>query len=145
VLIANLVTDEGIKHLAKSCRNLKKVSLPASASLELGDQGLLYLLSSCRGLTHLETSGDGVTEASFVAMVSHPDWVPNLKKLRLRDKSSSKTWMRGMRELGKTRPKLPIELVSYSSSKKWDSWFLHTCHITYVNGRKVGSRMETIS
>ncbi|KAG9196145.1 hypothetical protein G6011_01266 [Alternaria panax] len=115
---ANLVTDEGIKRLARSCRILKKVSLPGSANLELGDHGFIQLLVLYQDLAHLGFLGNGVTEASFGTLVSHSEWVPNLKKLRLPERSATMAFMRGMRKFGKMRPNIPIELVSCSQSKK---------------------------
>jgi len=140
-----LVTDESIKLLAKACRNLKKISLPGSRSSELGDQGLIHLISFCQNLTHLEFSGSGVTEVTLEQWIAHPDWAPNLKKLRLNDLSYNRKPMRALREFGRTRPTLPIELVTRSQFKKWDTWYLETSHDTYKNGRKVSSSLPTVT
>jgi len=138
-MTACLVTDEGIKRLARGCRNLKKISLPGGSGSSMGDEGLIHLLTFCRDITHLEFSGRGVTEAAFQQMAGNSDLAPNLKKLRLDDQSSNKNYMRSMREFGRSRPTLPIELVHRSHYKKYDSWYMSTSHTTYVNGRKVST------
>ncbi|KAI4913307.1 hypothetical protein J4E85_010760 [Alternaria conjuncta] len=125
--------------------NLKKISLPGSRSSKLGDQGLIHLISFCQNLTHLEFSGSGVTEVTFEQWIAHPDWAPNLKKLRLNDLSYNRKPMRALREFGRTRPTLPIELVTRSEFKKWDTWYLQTSHDTYKNGRKVSSSLPTVT
>ncbi|KAI4923057.1 uncharacterized protein J4E92_007809 [Alternaria infectoria] len=135
-----LVTDEGIKRLARGCRNLKKISLPGGGR-SMGDEGLIHLLTFCHDITHLEFSGGGVTEAAFQQMAANSDLAPNLKKLRLDDQSSDKNFMRGMREFGRSRPTLPIELVHRSHYKKYDSWYMSTSHTTYTNGRKVSTSL----
>lgn len=145
VTTACLLTDEGIKRLARGCRNLKKIFLPGSEGSNMGDQCLIYLLTFCPDITNLEFSGSGVTEIAFQQMAAHSDLAPNLKKLRLSDQSSKKNYMRGMRDFGRTRPTLPIELVRLSSYKKHDSWYMETRHTTYTNGRKVSTSLPTIS
>jgi len=111
----------------------------------MGDQGLIHLLTFCSDISHLEFSGSGVTEIPFQQMAAQSDLAPNLKKLRLSDQSSNKNFMRGMRDFGRTRPTLSIELVRLSSYKQYNSWYMSTSHTTYINGRKASTGIPTIS
>lgn len=52
--------------------------------------------------------------------------------------------MEGMRELGKARPELKIELVSSEKVEEYGWWRLEVDHITYVKGKKQPVRSRWI-
>lgn len=151
-LVANLtssaadafgLTDTGIRLLAQSCPYLKKVILPGT--LHLGDIALISLVSNCPELTYVEISGAAlITSAAFQEFNQHPEWVPKLKTLRLADMAHDRHYMEGMRELGKARPELKIELVSSEKVEEYGWWRLEVDHITYVKGKKQPVRSRWI-
>lgn len=51
--------------------------------------------------------------------------------------------MNSMRELGKARPAMTIELVSVSEEKKWGDWELVKSWTKYKNGRKMSGDNAT--
>lgn len=135
---ARSLTDTALSRLARRCPKLKKLILPGTHSLS--DTSLFTLLSSCPDMTHLEITGSTMTHNAFATLQAHPTWAPKLKKLRLADHSGNAKFIKAMRELGRERPDLTIELVSTSQVKKWGDWELEVSCTTYKKGRKFVSR-----
>ncbi|KAF1851085.1 uncharacterized protein K460DRAFT_401112 [Cucurbitaria berberidis CBS 394.84] len=131
------LTDTAVINLAKHCPKLRKIYLPDTTSLS--GEALLRLLASCPALTYVEMTGSRMTATLFEIFQQHPEWVPKLKTLRLTDPHQDTKFMKAMRELGRDRPNLKVELVSTSQEKNWGDWDLKVYHTTYMNGRKVGT------
>ncbi|KAK9794492.1 putative F-box domain-containing protein [Seiridium cardinale] len=132
------VTDAGLSALAKACPRLSKIQLQGTR--ELGDPSLRAIFQWCQDLTSLEISGTSgsqpmFSDAALNALREAPAALPRLKTLRLTE-TTDRAFMKAMRDLGKARPKLTIDLVSTSEYKKWDSWYLRVSRDTYKKGRK---------
>jgi hypothetical protein len=127
------MTDGDIKRFVEKYRNLKKVSLPGTS---LGNAALLHFTSHCQDLMHLEVSGSGITAEGYHQLAAHPQWAAELKKLRLPNCSHDKKKLQGMREFTRSRPDLPIELVTNTQFREDGWWQMEVYHTTYKNGRK---------
>ncbi|KAK6078696.1 hypothetical protein SCUP234_06034 [Seiridium cupressi] len=150
------LTDEHIAQLValgpSVCRNLTQFLFTYSdvdydahndatgGTRKLGDPALRAIFRWCQDLTSLEISGTSGSQSMFSdaalnALREAPAALPRLKTLRLTE-TTGRAFMKAMRDLGKARPKLTIDLVSTSEYKKWDSWYLRVSHDTYKKGRK---------
>ncbi|KAM0814518.1 putative F-box domain-containing protein [Seiridium cardinale] len=132
------VTNAGVSALAKACPRLSKIQLQGTR--DLGDPALRAIFRWCQNLTSLEISGTSgsqpmFSDAALNALREAPAALPRLKTLRLTE-TTDRAFMKAMRDLGKARPKLTIDLVSTSEYKKWDSWYLRVSRDTYKKGRK---------
>jgi hypothetical protein len=75
-------------------------------------------------------------------LLDHPEWVPKLKKLRLAKVPAStvkqeREWMMPMREVGRQREKLVIDIVQRIQEKYYDDWEIRESVDRYEKGKKV--------
>ncbi|EFQ87528.1 hypothetical protein PTT_16971 [Pyrenophora teres f. teres 0-1] len=126
------ITPAALLTFLEASPSLKRISLPGA---NLNDDALIGCLAWCDKLTHLEITGSNITAKSFLGAAENPDWAPGLKKLRVPQGNTK--YMQAMRVLGKTRPELTIELVTYREEKKHGSFYLVVRVEKYRKGRKV--------
>jgi hypothetical protein len=136
-LDAREVIDKSIPSLAALCPKLRKFTLQDS---DTSTPTFLSLLSPCPSLTHLELGI--ITEEAWKEFVEHTEWVPKLKKLRLAKIPAStvkqeREWMMPMREVGRQREKLVIDIVSRRQEKNVDDWEIRERVDKYKKGKKV--------
>jgi hypothetical protein len=139
-LDAREVTDKSIPSLAALCPKLRKFTLQNS---DTSTPTFLSLLSHCPLLTHLELGI--ITEEAWKELLEHTEWVPKLKKLRLAKVPAStvkqeREWMMPMREVGKQREKLVIDIVQRWEEKNYDDWEVREMADKYKKGKKVPDR-----
>jgi hypothetical protein len=139
-LDAREVTDKSIPSLAALCPKLRKFTLQNS---DTSTPTFLGLLSHCPLLTHLELGI--ITEEAWKELLEHTEWVPKLKKLRLAKVPAStvkqeREWMMPMREVGKQREKLVIDIVQRWEEKNYDDWEVREMADKYKKGKKVPDR-----
>lgn len=139
------ITDAAIISFASACPNLTKFELPCS---KLKDESLIALFSNCPNLTHVEVTGGGarrnIRGDAFNALRDNEAWAPLLKKLIVPNNTEDKVYMKAMRELGRARPDLVIELAETSELKKWGDWVLVNDYNVYKKGRLSGQRHSKI-
>ncbi|KAJ4266062.1 hypothetical protein NW762_004035 [Fusarium torreyae] len=136
------VTNEGAIRLAKALPNLKIVELPGTG--RISDEGLIGFFKNLPHLRTLEVTGCGrnfisgsdVTGRAFDELRQHPEWVPNLKSLIVKDRQNDKEFVKSVRELGKERGTLMISLVSRHEEKNYGDWDLEESSTHYKKGRK---------
>ncbi|KAG8424729.1 hypothetical protein J3458_001500 [Metarhizium acridum] len=131
--------------LARMCPSLRFVRLQGFRK-NLSDAIFIAFLSNCPNLNYLELAGPGaakgtISQASFDALLEHPNWAPKLKTLLIPpfDEHISvkyeKCRMKAMRAVSKERA---IELTSLMYDKKWGDWKLdEPMQQKYLKGRLV--------
>jgi hypothetical protein len=106
----NLLSSAGLITLASSLPSLKKFILPNPSGTS--DEAFLHLLASCPALTHIEISGAlSITSASFEALQTQSNLVPNLKSLTVsfpRYVENENVFEKAMRAMGRVRTKLVV-------------------------------------
>lgn len=133
------LTINGLKLLSRQCPNLRKLSLPRTSNL--GDAGLLHLLTHLPHLTHLElirTTGarTDLTSQVFATLLAQPEVGAKLKKLRITN-SDDKSWLKAVKDMSKGRSKLTVELVTSTQFKKDGWWQMDVHYDSWKAGRKM--------
>ncbi|PVI05608.1 hypothetical protein DM02DRAFT_610589 [Periconia macrospinosa] len=123
------VTDKALVRLAQACPKLRKVTLQDAAT---GAEGHVSFLKYCPGITYYEFLGGWFDIEALKEIEKHPEWAPKLKKLRISDGVS----IDFLRAMSKTRPALPIQVVTREQVKKYGDWEYEVYHDVYRNGRK---------
>jgi hypothetical protein len=140
----NLLSSAGLITLASSLPSLKKLILPISSGTS--DEAFLHLLAPCPALTHVEISGSpSITSASFEALQTQPNLVPNLKSLTVSFPTyveNEKVFEKAMRAMGMVRTKLVLGFKSSHEEKNFGDWDLVWDITKYKNGRKMKESME---
>ncbi|KID73335.1 hypothetical protein MBR_07211, partial [Metarhizium brunneum ARSEF 3297] len=108
------------------------------------DAMLIAFLSNCPKITYLELSGPSankITQASFDALLAHPNWAPKLKTLCIPppgpDVKREKAWFKSLCAVSKERQMLTIQVTRISEEKKWGDWELTTSATEYRKGKKL--------
>ena len=135
------VTDDGVVRLAEKCTNLRRVRLPGTRGL--GDRALFAFYDNCPQISILEISpiaegSSNITRAAFDYLIGCPGKAEKLRELQVEDKSLDhdvKNFLKAMRELGREREQLLIELVQVSWRKEWGDYELECSATGYRRGR----------
>jgi hypothetical protein len=120
-LKGNLLSSAGLITLASSLPSLKKLILPNSSGTS--DEAFLHLLASCPAPTHAAMSGlPSITSASFEALQTQSNLVPNLKSLTVsfpRYVENEKVFEKAMRAMGRVRTKLVVGFKNNHEEKNF--------------------------
>jgi hypothetical protein len=140
----NLLSSAGLITLASSLPSLKKLILPNSPGTS--DEAFLHLLASFPALTHIEINGvSSITSASFEALQTQSNLLPNLKSLTLsfpRYAENEKVFEKAMRAMGRVRTKLVVGFKNNHEEKNFQDWDLVWDITKYKNGRKMKESMK---
>ncbi|QLI68895.1 uncharacterized protein G6M90_00g063520 [Metarhizium brunneum] len=86
-------------------------------------------------------SANKITQASFDALLAHPNWAPKLKTLCIPppgpDVKREKAWFKSLCAVSKERQMLTIQVTRISEEKKWGDWELTTSATEYRKGKKL--------
>ncbi|KFG85222.1 hypothetical protein MANI_002220 [Metarhizium anisopliae] len=140
---ANDLTPGTTVRLARMCPSLRFVRLQGCRNFQT-DAMLIAFLSNCPKITYLELSGPSankITQASFDALLAHPNWAPKLKTLSIPppgpDVKREKAWLKALCAVSKERQMLTILVTRISEEKKWGDWELTTSATEYRKGKKL--------
>ncbi|CAI6339309.1 unnamed protein product [Periconia digitata] len=115
------VTSAALERLARAMPNLKKVILQDTYAGEM--DGYFAFAQFCPQITYFEAIGVPLKDEYFSEFTRHPEWAPNLKKMRISQPyNPNPKALAEMRKFSKARPRLPIQLLERSSVKKWGDW-----------------------
>ncbi|PHH75243.1 hypothetical protein CDD80_2522 [Ophiocordyceps camponoti-rufipedis] len=127
----NELNDAAATQLALMCPKLRVLRLKKADAARLTDAALISFFSNCPDLIEVDVSGPRtdciVTEDSFDALLTHPDWAPQLKKFRIPavpGHSRSHSWMRAMQALSRRRGRLVIALARWAEKKAYPEFSL---------------------
>lgn len=142
---ANKLTPNTTVRLARMCPSLRFVRLQGFLKIQ-ADAMLIAFLSNCPNITYLELSGPTsghITQASFDALLAHPNWAPKLKTLCITQSDlygkGEKACVKAMCAVSKERQMLTIEVTDISEEKKWGDWELTTSATKYRKGKQLRS------
>lgn len=140
---ANELTPGTTVRLARMCTSLRFVRLQGCRKIQT-DAMLIAFLSNCPKITYLELSGPAsskITQASFDALLAHPNWAPKLKTLCIPPPGPyvkrEKAWLKALCAVSKERQMLTIQVTDISEEKKWGDWELTTSATEYRKGKKL--------
>ncbi|KAH0594561.1 hypothetical protein MHUMG1_07912 [Metarhizium humberi] len=130
--------------MSAMARTMRMNSPPAPLCDWRTDAMLIAFLSNCPKITYLELSGPAsskITQASFDALLAHPNWAPKLKTLSIPPPGPyvkrEKAWLKALCAVSKERQMLTIQVTSISEQKKWGDWELTTSATEYRKGKKL--------
>lgn len=140
---ANELTSDTTMRLARMCPSLRFVRLQGFLKIQ-ADAMLIAFLSNCPNITYLELSSrvsGNITQASFDALLAHPNWAPKLKTLCIPRSGlygkEEKAWLKALCAVSKERQMLTIQVTNISEEKKWGDWELTTSATEYRKGKKL--------
>ncbi|MCJ1325421.1 hypothetical protein MMC10_002084 [Thelotrema lepadinum] len=137
------LSEDAVVRLAQACPNLRRVTLQNTQGLT--DRAYTAFFRHCRQLSFLDIStlsnsgcNRPVVGTLFDTLRNNPDWAPKLKTLRVMQDGDA-GFMRAMRDLGKERGKLVIQLAE--PMELWrDEMDLYA--VDYRGGRKRGDMKQ---